>query len=166
MGLFHKDTKKEEEEQDRVQTNSFTDILNGLQYAVNCAQDTLQNHQIQNLTKLLSVANDESGANTFQYQTMKIGDKVVQVPLIALVSHHYLAMDNVQISFKAKVGSVESQVPQDGLLMSSPNRANLQMQMSNIKQDANDLMEVSVNFKVQDTPESISRIVDDFVKTI
>ena len=166
MGLFHKDTKKEEEEQDRVQTNSFTDILNGLQYAVNCAQDTLQNHQIQNLTKLLSVANDESGANTFQYQTMKIGDKVVQVPLIALVSHHYLAMDNVQISFKAKVGSVESQVPQDRLLLSSPNRATLQMQMSNIKQDANDLMEVSVNFKVQDTPESISRIVDDFVKTI
>ena len=32
-------------EPDSVQTNSFSDIMNGLQYAVNCAQDTLQNHQ-------------------------------------------------------------------------------------------------------------------------
>jgi len=27
-------------------------------------------------------------------------------------------------------------------------------------------MEVCVNFKVQETPESISRIIDDFVKNI
>ena len=38
------------------------------------------------------------------------------------------------------------------------------MQMSNIKPDADDVMEVCVNFKVQETPESISRIIDDFVK--
>lgn len=36
--------------------------------------------------------------------------------------------------------------------------------MSNIKPDADDVMEVCVNFKVQETPESISRIIDDFVK--
>ncbi len=38
-----------------------------------------------------------------------VGDKTIDIPLIALISHHYLAMDNVQIKFKAKVGSVESQ---------------------------------------------------------
>ena len=82
------------------------------------------------------------------------------------VAHHYLAMDNVQIKFKAKVGSVESQIPENNLLLSSPHRANLQMQMSNIKPDTDDVMEVCVNFKVQETPESISRIIDDFVKNI
>jgi len=40
------------------------------------------------------------------------------------------------------------------------------MQISNIKPDADDVMEVCVNFKVQETPESISRIIDDFVKNI
>lgn len=52
MGLFHRDKKNNDDEPDSVQTNSFSDIMNGLQYAVNCAQDTLQNHQIQNLTRL------------------------------------------------------------------------------------------------------------------
>lgn len=95
-----------------------------------------------------------------------VRDKTIDIPLIALISHHYLAMDNVQIKFKAKVGSVESQIPENNLLLSSPHRANLQMQMSNIKPDADDVMEVCVNFKVQETPESISRIIDDFVKNI
>ena len=62
--------------------------------------------------------------------------------------------------------AVESQIPENNLLLSSPQRANLQMQMSNIKPDADDVMEVCVNFKVQETPESISRIIDDFVKNI
>ena len=52
MGLFHRGKKNNDDEPDSVQTNSFSDIMNGLQYAVNCAQDTLQNHQIQNLTRL------------------------------------------------------------------------------------------------------------------
>mgnify|MGYP007002745143 CR=1 FL=1 len=43
----------------------FSDIMNGLQYTVNCAQDTLQNHQIQNLTRLFEGTN-ANNANTFQ----------------------------------------------------------------------------------------------------
>ena len=148
MGLFHRDKKNNDDEPDSVQTNSFSDIMNGLQYAVNCAQDTLQNHQIQNLTRLFEGTN-ANNANTFQSKKIMVGDKTIDIPLIALISHHYLAMDNVQIKFKAKVGSVESQIPENNLLLSSPHRANLQMQMSNIKPDADDVMEVCVNFKVQ-----------------
>ena len=165
MGLFHRDKKNNDDEPDSVQTNSFSDIMNGLQYSVNCAQDTLQNHQIQNLTRLFEGTN-ANNANTFQSKKIMVGDKTIDIPLIVLISHHYLAMDNVQIKFKAKVGSVESQIPENNLLLSSPQRANLQMQMSNIKPDADDVMEVCVNFKVQETPESISRIIDDFVKNI
>ena len=39
MGLFHRGKKNNDDEPDSVQTNSFSDIMNGLQYAVNCAQD-------------------------------------------------------------------------------------------------------------------------------
>ena len=42
-------------------------------------------------------------ANTFQSKKIMVGDKTIDIPLIALISHHYLAMDNVQIKFKAKV---------------------------------------------------------------
>ena len=119
---------------------------------------------VKNLPK--NEETNANNANTFQSKKIMIGDKTIDIPLIALISHHYLAMDNVQIKFKAKVGSVESQIPENNLLLSSPHRANLQMQMSNIKPNADDVMEVCVNFKVQETPESISRIIDDFVKNI
>ena len=164
MGLFHRDKKNNDDEPDSVQTNSFSDIMNGLQYAVNCAQDTLQNHQIQNLTRLFEGTNSNNG-NTLQLKKIWVRGKIIDMLFIDLITH-YLAMDNVQIKFKAKVGSVESQIPENNLLLSSPQRANLQMQMSNIKPDADDVMEVCVNFKVQETPESISRIIDDFVKNI
>ena len=100
MGLFHRGKKNNDDEPDSVQTNSFSDIMNGLQYAVNCAQDTLQNHQIQNLTRLFEGTN-ANNANTFQSKKIMVGDKTIDIPLIALISHHYLAMDNVQIKFKA-----------------------------------------------------------------
>ncbi len=103
MGLFHRGKKNNDDEPDSVQTNSFSDIMNGLQYAVNCAQDTLQNHQIQNLTRRFEGTN-ANNANTFQSKKIMVGDKTIDIPLIALISHHYLAMDNVQIKFKAKVG--------------------------------------------------------------
>ena len=34
MGLFHRGKKNNDDEPDSVQTNSFSDIMNGLQYAV------------------------------------------------------------------------------------------------------------------------------------
>ena len=94
MGLFHRGKKNNDDGPDSVQTNSFSDIMNGLQYAVNCAQDTLQNHQIQNLTRLFEGTN-ANNANTFQSKKIMVGDKTIDIPLIALISHHYLAMDNV-----------------------------------------------------------------------
>ena len=101
MGLFHRGKKNNDDEPDSVQTNSFSDIMNGLQYAVNCAQDTLQNHQIQNLTRLFEGTN-ANNANTFQSKKIMVGDKTIDIPLIALISHHYLAMDNVQIKFRRR----------------------------------------------------------------
>ena len=81
MGLFHRGKKNNDDEPDSVQTNSFSDIMNGLQYAVNCAQDTLQNHQIQNLTRLFEETN-ANNANTFQSKKIMIGDKTIDIPLI------------------------------------------------------------------------------------
>ena len=72
MGLFHRGKKNNDDEPDSVQTNSFSDIMNGLQYAVNCAQDTLQNHQIQNLTRLFEGTN-ANNANTFQSKKIMVG---------------------------------------------------------------------------------------------
>lgn len=172
MGLF--DRKKKKQTDEPVSADSFGDILNGLQHAINSAQTILQNHQVQSLVRMFDTA-DGSGSRKLVTQPIRVGDRVVDVPLLALVSHHYLAMDHVEVRFKARVGSVESQrIPDNGtddrlqrcLLPEGERRADLQMRMSGIPQGAGDVMEVCVDFKVQQTPESISRLIDECVKNI
>ena len=65
MGLFHRDKKNNDDEPDSVQTNSFSDIMNGLQYAVNCAQDQLKNNKIKHMTRIFEGTN-ENNENTSQ----------------------------------------------------------------------------------------------------
>jgi hypothetical protein len=146
MGLFHRDKKNNDDEPDSVQTNSFSDIMNGLQYAVNCAQDTLQNHQIQNLTRLFEGTN-ANNANTFQSKKIMVGDKTIDIPLIALISHHYLALDNVQIKVQGEVRKRGIKIQENNYCYSSPQRRQSPDADGNIKPDADDVMEVCVNFR-------------------
>ncbi len=48
-------------------------------------------------------------------------------------------MDNAHRKFKAKVGSVQLTDPGKTVAVTQSHRANLQMQMSNIKPDADDV---------------------------
>ncbi len=61
MGLF--DKKHNDMPTPVAHTNSFTDIMNGLQYAVNSAQEMLQHHQVQSLLNLFSATENPSTAN-------------------------------------------------------------------------------------------------------
>lgn len=60
MGIFNK-KKNEESVPGIVQTHSFTDIMNGLQFAVNSVREILQNHQLQALPRLFSATNNADG---------------------------------------------------------------------------------------------------------
>ena len=89
MGLF-----------DRKQKYAFSDILKGLQYAINSAQDMLQAQQVQGLMRFW-------GSNSGEPVTrkVKIGERELDVPLMTLVPHSHLEIDDVEIKFKAKIPS-------------------------------------------------------------
>ena len=151
MGIFSKKPKY-----------ALSDILKGQHNAVNSAQEMLQAQQVQNLTKFWQ-ANDGAPVS----QKLKVGDRELNVPLMSLVSHSHLEMDDVEIKFKAKIGDVATH--------SFPNKlegdnaishGDLQMEMEGIKATDNDVMEITIRFKQKDTPEGVARLTDEYNKQI
>jgi hypothetical protein len=136
---------------------SFSEVIKGLQHAVNCAQDMLQAHQIENLSKFWNKEN-----NSPLSQKVMIGDRELEVPLVAMVPHNQLLMDEVEISFNAKVGGVL----EDALKGNEQPHANLQMALEGVKATDSDVMHITIRFKSTDTSEGVARIVDEYNKMI
>ena len=80
MGIFSKKPKY-----------AFSEILRGLYHAVGSAQEMLQAQQVQNLKKFWQ---DTDGSPICQ--KVKVGDKEIDVPLMALVSH--CQMDDIKMT--------------------------------------------------------------------
>lgn len=151
MGIFHKKEKY-----------AFSDILKGLQYAINSTQDMLQAQHLQGIMKFWN-SNDGSPVS----QKVKIGDRVLDVPLMALVPQSHLEMDDVEIKFKARIGDIASHSTVDKLQNGQNlTRADLQMEMDGIKATDDDVMEITIRFKAKDTPEGVARLTDEYNKMI
>lgn len=151
MGLFSKKT-----------TYALSDILKGLHNAVNSAQEMLQAQQVQGLLKFWS-ANDGNPLT----QKVKIGERELDVPLMSLVSHNHLEMDDVEIKFKARIGDVASHSLADRLNDNNAlTHSDLQMEMEGIKATDDDVMEITIRFKQKETPEGVARLTDEYNKLI
>jgi len=141
---------------------AFSDMLCGLQQAINSAQEILQVQQVHSIQGFF----DENGKPVTQ--TVCVGDKKVNVPLMNVVPHNSLVMDDVEIKFKTRVSAVTT----DRLAgISNCDKgnlscANLQMEMDGIAVNDKDVMEVCIRFKAKDTPEGLSRILDEYNKQI
>lgn len=151
MGIFSKRPKY-----------ALSDLLKGLHNAVNSAQDMLQAQQVQNLAKFW-----QSNDGTPVSQTVKVGDREVKVPLMSLVSHSHLEMDDVEIKFKARIGDVVSHSLANKLDGNNAlTHSDLQMEMDGIKATDDDVMEITIRFKQKETPEGVARLTDEYNKLI
>mgnify|MGYP000326781747 FL=1 len=152
MELFHKKKRY-----------ALSDILKGLQHAINSAQEMLQIQQLQGIMRFWDSSNNGEPVT----QKVKIGNREVDVPLIGLVPHSHLEMDDVEIKFKAKIGSIAPDTVADKLQNGQDlTRADLQMEMEGIKADDDDVMEITIRFKAKETPEGVARLTDEYNKLI
>lgn len=146
----------------KKQRHALSDILKGLQYAVNSAQEMLHSQQLQMLSRFW-----DSGSGEPLSQKVKVGDAELNVPLLTLVPHSHLQMDDVQIKFNAKIGDIDTQEVADKLQRGeSLSHADMQMEMEGIKASDNDVMEVTIRFKAKDVPEGVARLTDEYNKLI
>lgn len=151
MGLFEKKKKY-----------AFSDILRGLQYAINSAQDMLQAQQVQGLMRFWSTHDGKPVT-----QKVLVGEREMEVPLMTLVPHSHLEMDDVEIKFKTRVGDIASHSETDRLRGNQPlTHADLQMEMDGIKATDDDVMEVTIRFKAREMPEGVARLTDEYNKQI
>lgn len=151
MGLFKTKSKY-----------ALSDILKGLHNAVNGAQELLQAQQAQNLLRFW-----QKGDGTPISQKVKVADRELDVPLMSLVSHSHLEMDDVEIKFKARIGDVASHSTANKLDEGKAlTHSDLQVEMEGIKATDDDVMEITIRFKQKDTPEGVARLTDEYNKLI
>ncbi|RHH80283.1 DUF2589 domain-containing protein [Parabacteroides merdae] len=150
MGLFGK-----------KRTYAFSEILKGLQQAVNSAIGMLQAQQADNLSHFWT----KDGKPIVR--KVQIGDRDLEVPLITLVPQCYLVMDDVEIKFKAHIGEISSHsIPNALEANNAISHAELQVDMDDIKANADDMMEITVHFRIKDTLDGINRLTSECNKLI
>ena len=139
---------------------SFLDIIRGIQHAVNAAQDMLQAQQLQSLQKFW----DENNGKPVS-KTIKVNDGELSVPLVALLPHNHLGMDDVEIKFCAKIEDVDNMVAAD-VDSKDISAADLKLVLDDIKPGKDDTMQITIRFKAQDSTEGLSRLIDEYNKHI
>lgn len=150
MGIFSKKT-----------TFDFSEILKGLQQAVSSVTDMLQAQQMDNLTHFWT----KDGKPVTK--SMQIGDRNLEVPLMVLVPHNNLVMDDVEVKFKARISDVSSHsIPNTLKANNVLAYAELQVNMDDIKADADNVVEITVHFKVKDDTEGVNRLLYECNKLI
>lgn len=150
MGIFSKRT-----------TFAFSEILKGLQQAVNSAIGMLQAQQADNLSRFWT----KDGKPIVR--KVQIGDRDLEVPLITLVPQSYLVMDDVEIKFKARIDDISSHSMPNALDANNTiSHAELQVNMEDIKADAENMIEITIRFKVKDTSEGVACLTDEYNKLI
>ena len=150
MGIFSKKPKY-----------ALSDILKGLQQAVSSATSMLQAQQMDNLSHFWT---KDGWPITKKVQ---IGVRELEVPIMALVSHNNLVMDDIEIKFKARIGDVSSHsIPNVLEANNAVSYAELQVDMGDNKTDVDGMMEITVHFKIKDTLDGINRLTGECNKLI
>lgn len=150
MGIFSKKPKY-----------ALSDILKGLQQAVSSATSMLQAQQMDNLSHFWT---KDGWPITKKVQ---IGERELEVPIMALVSHNNLMMDDIEIKFKARIGDVSSHsIPNVLEANNAVSYAELQVDMGDNKTDVDGMMEITVHFKIKDTLDGINRLTGECNKLI
>lgn len=131
---------------------TISDIIRGMQYAVNTAQDMLQRHQVEQMERYF---NAETGEPLMRYVKMPDG-KTVYVPLATLVPPGMLAIDELEMDFSVKVASTE--VKRNGE-DAGGERSSLNVFFSGTG-DGGDAgaIKIRMKFKAVEEPESAARI--------
>lgn len=147
------------------QRQTFSDLMRGLQYSVNAAQQVLERHHLY----LLGKYTDGNGAP--KIQRLRLNEKkFVDVPLLACMNQGALGIDELEIEFSAKIdASLVKPMAEKGAGTAekdfSIDRSCFEMNFSPSSREG-DVMHVRIRFKNRDVPEGVARITDELNKEI
>jgi hypothetical protein len=153
----------------------LSDVVRGMQHAVNEARQTLEAH---NLKSLLRFFYDDGDPKTIDLHLKD--DRHLEVPLVALADHNSLRIENLTMEFEAliqQVGISDVDDLRDALKKSNSldgkdlddsaeitNPAVFSIGFSG--QPHNNVLKVKIEFSSGGRTEGLSRIVDEYNKLV
>lgn len=148
-----------------AQKQTFSDLMRGLQYSVNAAQQVLERHHLYLLGKYI----DKLGRP--KIQRIRLNDsKIVDIPLLAYMNQGALGIDEIELEFSAKINaSAVKQMSEKGAGNSENDfeidRSCFEMNFTPSEREG-DVMHVKIKFKNRDVPEGVARLTDELNKEI
>jgi hypothetical protein len=147
---------------------TFSDIIRGMQYAVNTAQETLQNYQFHQMQRYFR----EDGTPYTVFVILSDGRRV-EIPQITLVPQSLLAIEELEMSFKVQVAHTDVKSGYSGEketaeALAEPDRSSFQVQFARRAVSGGEegggpeagTISVSIKFKSIPTPEGAARVLD------
>ncbi|MDR2784902.1 MAG: DUF2589 domain-containing protein [Treponema sp.] len=150
---------------------TFSDIIRGMQYAVNTAQETLQNYQFHQMQRYFR----EDGTPYTVFVILSDGRRV-EIPQITLVPQSLLAIEELEMSFRVQVAhtdvkggfSGEKKTPETAKTLAEPDRSSFQVQFARRAVSGGEdgggpdagTISVSIKFKSIPIPEGAARVLD------
>jgi len=156
-------------------TVDLSDVIRGMQHAVNEAQKTLEAH---NLKSLLRFFYEDGDPKTIDLHLKD--DKHLEIPLVALANHNSLQIQNLTMEFEAlieqvgissvddlkealkKTNSLDGKDLDDSAEITNPAVFNIGFS----GQPHSNMLKVKIEFSSADQPEGLSRIVDEYNKLV
>lgn len=91
MGIWKRKKRSEEEESQRIESQTLSDVIRGMQYCVNAAADITEEHYLSQLSEYF----DENHRPVmFEYHNNT--GETVQVPVFTLMNHTELLLDEIK----------------------------------------------------------------------
>lgn len=165
LGFSKKKEKEKGAQEPLPEKQTFSDLMRGLQYSVNAAQQVLERHHLYLLGKYI----DKLGRP--KTQRIRLNDsKVVDIPLLAYMNQGALGIDELELEFSAKVdASTVKQMRENAAgKQETPfdiERSCFEMNFTPSEREG-DVMHVKIKFKNRDVPEGVARLTDELNKEI
>lgn len=151
------------------EAQTFADLIRGLQHSVNAAMEMIETRNIELLGRYF---NDDG--TPFKRRLSVDESTQVDIPLISIVNPTSVNIKEVEMDFSVEISTsaLKCKNPQKGFLQGNQmTQYNMGLERSSLeigfggKKDASRL-NVKVKFEAQPIPEGLSRIIDEYDKTI
>ncbi len=150
-------------------TQTFADLVRGLQHSVNAAMEMLEARNIELLGRYF----DKAG-NAATRRLLIGDDTAVDIPIISIVNPSAMNINEVEMAFDVQIDASElkRKAAQGGFMVGDTphdfdtalDRSSLEVSFGGKKNTST--MNVKIRFTSTPIPEGLSRIIDEYDKTI
>lgn len=154
---------------ERNSTQTLADLIRGLQHSVNAAMEMVETRNVELLGRYFSPEGDP-----LTKRLNVDGQTSVDVPLISIVNPSTINIKEVEMDFSVQINSsdLRCKQPQKGFQAGDEHaafdnrlkRSSLEISFDGRKNPSR--MQVHIKFEANPIPEGLSRVIDEYDKTI